>query len=124
MLNAQFLGINYSLKTQQRLNQAADFKCVFQAGKKLDSRYFTLYSKLNTFKYARLGLVVAKKNVRYATQRNQIKRIIKESFRLHQHDLASKDIVVVVKASVRELNKTKLRIYLDNLWLKLIPISK
>ena len=124
MHKAQFLGINYQLKAQQRLNQASDFKQAFQAGKKLDSRYFVLYTKLNTLRHARLGLVVAKKNIRYATQRNQIKRIIRESFRLHQHALASKDIVVVVKAAVRDLNRAKLHIYLDSLWLKLISISK
>jgi ribonuclease P protein component len=44
---------------------------------------------------ARLGLAVAKKHCRRATARNRIKRIVRESFRQHQADLAGLDVVVI-----------------------------
>lgn len=47
--------------------------------------------------WARLGIVVAKKNVKLAVARNRLKRIVRESFRLQQQSLHGLDIVVVIK---------------------------
>ena len=44
---------------------------------------------------ARLGLAISKKHCRQATGRNRIKRIVRESFRQHQAELAGLDIVVI-----------------------------
>ena len=44
---------------------------------------------------ARLGLAISKKHCRKATGRNAIKRIVRESFRQHQEDLAGLDVVVM-----------------------------
>ena len=44
---------------------------------------------------ARLGLAISKKHCRQATDRNRIKRIVRESFRQHQAELAGLDIVVI-----------------------------
>lgn len=46
---------------------------------------------------ARLGLVVAKRNVKLAVARNKLKRLIRESFRRQQVQLNGLDVVVVVK---------------------------
>ena len=46
---------------------------------------------------ARLGVVVAKRNVKLAVARNRLKRTVRESFRLQQSCLTGLDIVVVVK---------------------------
>lgn len=46
---------------------------------------------------ARLGIVVAKRNVKLAVDRNKLKRQIRESFRQQQLTLAGLDVVVVVK---------------------------
>lgn len=47
--------------------------------------------------WARLGIVVAKKNVRLAVARNRLKRIVRETFRQQQECLQGLDIVVVIK---------------------------
>lgn len=44
---------------------------------------------------ARLGLAISKKHCRQATGRNRIKRVVRESFRQHQAELAGLDIVVI-----------------------------
>lgn len=48
--------------------------------------------------YSRLGLAITKKKVKRANQRNRIKRLAREYFRLHQHELNKPvDIVIIVK---------------------------
>ncbi len=47
--------------------------------------------------WARLGIVVAKKNVRLAVARNRLKRIVRESFRQQQDSLQGLDVVVIIK---------------------------
>ena len=51
----------------------------------------------NSHPQARLGIVVAKRNVRLAVARNRIKRLVRETFRHQQQRLNGLDIVVVVK---------------------------
>jgi ribonuclease P protein component len=42
----------------------------------------------------RLGLLVTRKHAARATERNRIKRCIREAFRLEQHSLGSVDLLV------------------------------
>lgn len=46
---------------------------------------------------ARLGIVVAKRNVKLAVDRNKLKRFVRESFRQQQQQLSGLDIVVIIK---------------------------
>ena len=46
---------------------------------------------------ARLGIVVAKRNVKLAVDRNRLKRLVRESFRQQQEHLGGLDIVVIIK---------------------------
>jgi ribonuclease P protein component len=54
-------------------------------------------AKNNGLNLARLGLVVPKKHIYGAVERNRLKRIIRESFRLKQEKLKGNDMVVVVR---------------------------
>ncbi len=54
---------------------------------------------------ARLGIVVAKKNVRLAVQRNQIKRLVREAFRVRQKEFGTIDMVVLARSGLDSLNK-------------------
>lgn len=64
----------------------------------------------------RVGLVIAKKNVRLAVQRNRVKRIIRETFRHRQHELAPIDIVVLVRKGIDELSNEELHQSFHGLW--------
>lgn len=46
---------------------------------------------------ARLGIVVAKRNVKLAVNRNRLKRLVRESFRQQQLHLRGLDLVVIIK---------------------------
>lgn len=65
---------------------------------------------------------MAKKTVRLAVGRNRIKRVIRESYRVHQQMLNGLDIVIVGFHGVGELKKTELRCYLDREWVKLAKL--
>lgn len=62
----------------------------------------------NRMPTARLGVVVPKKGTRLAVRRNRVKRLVRESFRLHLSDLPSVDIVVQVFSSVEDDRLVKL----------------
>jgi ribonuclease P protein component len=89
---------------------------VFQAGRKRSSCYFALHFRKNNLPYARLGVVVAKRNVRKATVRNVIKRIIRESFRLNSVRQKSYDVVVVIYKPYSLLSKKEMRHAIDEKW--------
>jgi len=65
---------------------------------------------------ARLGLVVAKKNIKLAVRRNRFKRIVRESFRQHKVQLAGLDIVVLAKRAADNATSQQLRTVLEQQW--------
>jgi ribonuclease P protein component len=69
--------------------------------------------------HARLGLAIATKTFGSAVARNRIKRIARESFRLHQHALPALDITVAARAAARTALGAELRASLDQLWQQL-----
>lgn len=69
---------------------------------------------------ARLGLAIAKKQVRRAVDRNRIKRIVRESFRHHQQQLASVDYVVMARRDTAAASNAELFVSLQHHWKRLI----
>lgn len=59
--------------------------------------FFSVLAGVGEQPQARLGIVVAKKNVKLAVERNRIKRLVRETFRLQQQHLNGLDVVVVIK---------------------------
>lgn len=100
------------------MDKPLEFRSLFQAGKKLNTRYFALYGKPNQLTYPRLGLILAKKTIRLAVMRNQFKRIIRESFRHNQYGITGFDILVVAYPPINTLNKREFRDLLEQQWAK------
>jgi ribonuclease P protein component len=89
--------LSYTFPSSHRLHGPAAFAAVYD-GKVRESRGpLTIYARLNDLPHARLGLSVPR-HVGTAVRRNRIKRLLRESFRLMQHDLPrGYDLVVVVR---------------------------
>jgi ribonuclease P protein component len=83
---------------QARLNSGADYRFVFAGPAVSKDRFFRVLSRGNGRDYCRLGMAVSRKVCRHAAGRNRLKRVIRESFRIHQDELAGNggnDIVVL-----------------------------
>ncbi|GHE21249.1 hypothetical protein GCM10017767_17700 [Halomonas urumqiensis] len=69
--------------------------------------------------HPRLGLVISKKNLRRAVDRNRLKRIARESVRHRQHQLPDVDIVLLARRGVGELDNDTLFRQLQGMWRRL-----
>ncbi|MDF0535346.1 ribonuclease P protein component [Shewanella sp. A32] len=110
---------SYTFPRELRLLTPAEFNYVFTDPQKASSAEITLLAMPNTLEHPRLGLTVAKRHVKRANQRNRVKRIVRESFRLNQYNLPPVDIVVLVRGGVLELDNEQLRKLVEKLWRKL-----
>lgn len=80
-----------------RLLRAGEFERVFAARNSLGNAHFVLYGAANDAGCARLGITVSRR-VGNAVARNRWKRLLREAFRLSQHELPCLDLVCVVRA--------------------------
>jgi len=109
-----------------RLLNAKDYSDVFSSVDiKLSTQYFLCLSRKSSHAdHARLGIIAAKKHIRFAVNRNRVKRVLRESFRLHQHKLPSYDIVMLTKQGCSEAENEKLNKELQYIWRKLKQKAK
>jgi ribonuclease P protein component len=96
----------YSFQRELRLLNAKDYTRVFDKAFKVNNKAFTLLARKNDCNHPRLGLVIAKKNLRFAHQRNRVKRLLREGFRLDQAHLASYDLVILTRRDIAVLSKS------------------
>lgn len=99
-----------------RLLKAADYQYVFASARRFGNPNFTLLVRTNSLGYPRLGLAIAKKNVKLAVDRNRIKRLIRESFRHKTTTLPSVDIIAMCRTGAVELPSSEIRAQLDTQW--------
>lgn len=108
----------------KRLRSAEDFKQVFNRAKRVSIRNLGLYYCKNGLEFSRLGVVVSKKNVRKAHDRNRFKRVAREIFRKKQLELGHCDFVIVAYKGVEAYDTRELKRNIDELWLKYTAIYK
>ena len=94
--------VNFSFAREKRLRKSSEFRKVQQAGNRLFSTSLLIYHLENNLSHPRLGLVVSKKVSPNAVIRNQVKRRLREIFRLHQHQIAAIDLVVIAKQVAKD----------------------
>lgn len=111
--------LSYTFSRELRLLTPREFDSVFQNPFRVASPLFTLLCKPNQLGHPRIGLTVAKKRAKLATQRNRIKRCARDNFRLHQHQLPPVDIVLMVKGDISNTDNAELHQQLERLWSKI-----
>lgn len=102
-----------------RLLTPTHFQQVFEKATPAVSPQLTLLARANSLHHPRLGITIAKKKVRKAHERNRLKRLIRESFRLNQHQLPPVDIIAIGKTNLDTLSNQEISTLLGKLWKKL-----
>ncbi|TKB46409.1 ribonuclease P protein component [Thalassotalea mangrovi] len=109
----------YSFNRESRLLTPGHFQQVFDHPSRYGSSHFTILVTSNKDDKNRLGMAIAKKRVKLAVQRNRIKRLVRESFRLNQHKLPAVDLVVMVKSGIDQLENEAINQQLEKIWRKI-----
>ncbi|AQA17348.1 ribonuclease P protein component [Halioglobus japonicus] len=105
----------------KRLLNARDYSRVFDGAEaRASHKHLLLLAKSNNEPGHRLGLVIAKKNVRLAVQRNRIKRIAREVFRQLPDAEQHLDVVLLARRGLDQLDNAELSSILQQQWQKLI----
>jgi len=107
-----------TLPAQKRLRRKSEFDAAYARGRRLGDGFFGVTASWNDKGWPRLGLAVAVKTAGGGVQRNRMRRIIRESFRLHQHELPSVDLIVSARQKARYAARPELHASLVALWKK------
>ena len=102
-----------------RLNHASEFDTVFkQATYRTSCNEFLLLAVENDRSISRLGMVVSKRVAGTSVNRNRIRRLIRESFRLG-FDVKGLDIVIVARPTSGKMENARMNHALTDMWSRL-----
>lgn len=87
-------GKRFGLGAGRRLRRSAQFERLLRKGKRRSFAGYTVYLERREAGQPRLGILVSRKHAAAATERNRIKRCIREVFRLEQERLGPIDVLV------------------------------
>ncbi|UVE17819.1 ribonuclease P protein component [Pseudomonas sp. LS44] len=105
---------------EKRLLTPRQFKAVFDSPSgKVPGRNVLLLARNNDLAHPRLGLVIGKKSVKLSVERNRLKRVIRNSFRINQDSLVGWDIVIVARKGLGDLDNSELSQQFGKLWKRL-----
>ncbi|MEQ1598477.1 MAG: ribonuclease P protein component [Methylotenera sp.] len=119
--------VSFRLTRQAKIVKTDDFSSVFNLRKRIASPHLVMRYRLNEANIARLGLIVSKKTAKLAVQRNYMRRVLRELFRLNQHNLPVIDLVIQVQKPFEKpdfiLIKQEFESLLLKLSAKIVPIK-
>ena len=119
-VSSQYSG-RQRFSRQQRLLCASDYKAVFDSATfRVSHKYFLLLARLNVGPRSRLGLVVAKKNLRRSVDRNRIKRVARNTFRTNPVKDLNIDVIFLSRRGINDLSASKQNQVLQEGWQQLM----
>jgi ribonuclease P protein component len=111
--------MRFSFKKEDRILKRSEFLELTQSGRKLQNDCVIAFFAPGRYNRPRLGITVTRK-VGSAAQRNRIKRLIREYFRLNrQHLKQNRDINIVAKPKAADLSSEKVFSALQDLFEKI-----
>jgi len=107
---------------EQRLHTAAEFGRVFADPARSTDRFFTILARPGGRAIARLGLTISRRAAKRAVDRNRLKRLARETFRL-QRNLPSWDFVVLAKPGAAATDRRALHASLQQHFTRLSNVA-
>ncbi|MBD3816553.1 MAG: ribonuclease P protein component [Halothiobacillus sp.] len=99
-----------------RLRRPDEYKRTLTSGKRVHCELLMAVVTLNPTRSPRLGLAIAKRQVRLAHERNRVKRIARDYFRRHLAEWPSFDCVIMAKAGIEKVSNPELQIMMKQLF--------
>ena len=110
---------SFRFPRQAKMVKTDDFSSVFNLRKRIASQHLVMRYRLNEVNLPRLGLIVSKKTAKFAVQRNYMRRVLRELFRLNQHNFPMIDLVIQVQKPFKKLEFVLIKQEFETLLLKL-----
>lgn len=104
----------------QRLRHKSEFDRVYRDARRSADALFAISFIFSPAGIPRLGMAIAGRVVGNSVRRNRIKRLVRESFRLHQHELPPLDIVVNARSGARAADNRAIVQSLEKHWRQVI----
>ncbi|GAB3032691.1 MULTISPECIES: ribonuclease P protein component [Oleiagrimonas] len=111
--------LDAGMPPSSRLRRAADFAALRKPTGRLSSECFRIRYRDNQVGFARLGQAVSRRVSKRAVDRNRIKRIVRESFRLARAQMPHVDVLIIANPAAAAASRADLRADLDRLWQRL-----
>lgn len=101
-----------------RLTRPSEFQRVFERGLHRRVQVQGLFARVreSSTHEPRLGFALSKRSLKHAVERNRVKRLVRESFRLYRTQLPTLDIVIITQSEVAQLNNAAILQQLVILW--------
>ena len=113
-----------SFPKTSRLKLASDFRDLLKSGKSYRENGLILYFKASKTNESRLGIVVSKRVLKRAVDRNQFKRFVREYYRKEKVNFNNSADIIVRALENRDLLKPyNLQICLNSLFKKAKLVS-
>jgi ribonuclease P protein component len=91
------------LRKEERLRKRGDFEIIAKEGARKHTKNFLIITRRNDRGFSRMG-AVASKRLGKAVERNRVKRVLREFFRMNKDRLPpSTDYVIVGKKGAQDL---------------------
>ena len=111
--------MRFSFKKEDRILKRSEFLELNRSGRKIQNEGFIALFKPGRHNGPRLGVTVTRK-VGKAAQRNRVKRLVREYFRLNRQLLNQNwDINIVAKQKAADLSSEKVFSFLQDLFEKI-----
>ncbi|WDI79091.1 ribonuclease P protein component [Candidatus Purcelliella pentastirinorum] len=110
--------MNFCYPKKYRLLYNSEFKNILFKNNRIVTLFLNVYFNCNNLTFPRLGIIISKKVIRLSNDRNRVKRLLRESFRMNKKNIRFIDFLIFPKRILCNLNNSEIFKLLDNLWCK------